>query len=585
MEGVPHFDDEEPTPNSFTFSSGEEGSQVITRFPSDEEENLITRFPSDEEGSQVITGFHTDKEYPLFDIENTPYGNNSLSPEYFPPSPLTLATRHGRPLSEFAPKIILTDAPSLRELIEDYDNNFTLTNENLEFYAMRSSKNLYPQAFRELLEEYVKRNTPKILDNHDVIGYVKRIDVEPGAHIFCRADLHGDLWALLRDLKGLQSQGFLDANFKIPQKYKGHFKLVFLGDYVDRGPESLKVLQLLCQLKIENGDDIILIRGNHEDSRLSFENKGAMNLREKKYIETNNLQEPLNIFFSSLPFAAYVGATGSRQYVQFSHGLCDPHRDISKIFSNPETDILPLYKLPENRGVETPHRIKELGNISYTQSNTLERFINYPDENSHLHEAVNEILNSKKTLSLKELLQQAKQCLAAYKTDVFIQKHIDKLNQFEELRFYGHLWSDAKEHDGISDIRTTELSSKFLHDYANLMQGPLGKIKAYIKGHQHVAERYTLKQSRKCTEGYVHILPIAGNLYHDQQDLAYLLTVNPRVKDWKRVEITRDSRYPKNIFGDPESLISFTTAKPIEEMPTPPMGTCQLSFVSNKKKF
>lgn len=41
--------------------------------------------------------------------------------------------------------------------------------------------------------------------------------------------------------------------------------LVLLGDYIDRGPDSLKVLQKIIDLKNEYGEKVIALRGNHDD--------------------------------------------------------------------------------------------------------------------------------------------------------------------------------------------------------------------------------------------------------------------------------------------------------------------------------
>ena len=40
--------------------------------------------------------------------------------------------------------------------------------------------------------------------------------------------------------------------------------LVYLGDYVDRGPDSWGVLNMLTHLKSSNMGSVHLIRGNHE---------------------------------------------------------------------------------------------------------------------------------------------------------------------------------------------------------------------------------------------------------------------------------------------------------------------------------
>jgi protein phosphatase len=40
--------------------------------------------------------------------------------------------------------------------------------------------------------------------------------------------------------------------------------MVFLGDYIDRGPHSIDILYSICYLKYTYPDSVILMRGNHE---------------------------------------------------------------------------------------------------------------------------------------------------------------------------------------------------------------------------------------------------------------------------------------------------------------------------------
>jgi len=68
-------------------------------------------------------------------------------------------------------------------------------------------------------------------------------------------DLHGDLESLRIILK---ESGFL----RIPQENPPY--LVFLGDYVDRGEESVELLSLVLKLKTILNSEVILLRGNHE---------------------------------------------------------------------------------------------------------------------------------------------------------------------------------------------------------------------------------------------------------------------------------------------------------------------------------
>jgi len=76
----------------------------------------------------------------------------------------------------------------------------------------------------------------------------KLIQVESGKVIFV-GDTHGDL----------------GATEKVIDKYlKPGNNLVFLGDYVDRGPASLKNINFLLEQKIKHPDSLYLLMGNHE---------------------------------------------------------------------------------------------------------------------------------------------------------------------------------------------------------------------------------------------------------------------------------------------------------------------------------
>jgi Calcineurin-like phosphoesterase len=68
-------------------------------------------------------------------------------------------------------------------------------------------------------------------------------------------DIHGDLTSLRRILTDMSFEAFLgDPNNK----------LIFLGDYVDRGTNSIGVIFVICRLKKKFPDSVILMRGNHE---------------------------------------------------------------------------------------------------------------------------------------------------------------------------------------------------------------------------------------------------------------------------------------------------------------------------------
>jgi serine/threonine protein phosphatase 1 len=82
----------------------------------------------------------------------------------------------------------------------------------------------------------------------------------PGSRIYCIGDIHGryDL------LKQLHEKILLHA-----ENYSGHKELIYLGDYIDRGEHSNRVIECLLGEPMP-GFDIVYLRGNHEQTMLDF---------------------------------------------------------------------------------------------------------------------------------------------------------------------------------------------------------------------------------------------------------------------------------------------------------------------------
>jgi serine/threonine protein phosphatase 1 len=81
-----------------------------------------------------------------------------------------------------------------------------------------------------------------------------------GLRIYALSDIHG--------CADLLERAFASIDADIQRKKAGRLLHVFLGDYIDRGLDSRRTLDLLIERARHN--DIVFLKGNHEDVLLDF---------------------------------------------------------------------------------------------------------------------------------------------------------------------------------------------------------------------------------------------------------------------------------------------------------------------------
>jgi len=74
--------------------------------------------------------------------------------------------------------------------------------------------------------------------------------------IYAIGDIHGELSKLVGLLKKIEAAGLSEAD-----------RLIFIGDYIDRGPDTPGVLDMMIKIKGYKPDTVFL-RGNHDQAML-----------------------------------------------------------------------------------------------------------------------------------------------------------------------------------------------------------------------------------------------------------------------------------------------------------------------------
>lgn len=90
------------------------------------------------------------------------------------------------------------------------------------------------------------------------------LHLSPGVKIF--GSLHGQYGDLIRFFEKF---GVPDLNPSFKKTDIEAMDYLFLGNYVDRGKNSLEVICLLFALKLKYPDSIHLLRGAHEDREVN----------------------------------------------------------------------------------------------------------------------------------------------------------------------------------------------------------------------------------------------------------------------------------------------------------------------------
>ena len=121
------------------------------------------------------------------------------------------------------------------------------------------------------------------------------VRVASPAYVF--GDIHGNLSDLMH---------YYELFWSLPlEMLTGNF--VFLGDYVDRGNQSLEVFLFLLMLKILKPDNFIILRGNHETAEMhkcfNFRDECLQKLGSN---HGNHIWNLMNDVMDVMPFSAVI---------------------------------------------------------------------------------------------------------------------------------------------------------------------------------------------------------------------------------------------------------------------------------------
>ncbi len=223
-----------------------------------------------------------------------------------------------------------------KEFVEPDNDNWT-NPEFTSFYKNRFEKSLLSIIFEKIKRIFgfsdrtyletdnFRKLLNKIIENkQDKIEKEKTIVLGPGDSCIVFGDLQGAFHSMIRNLRELVMQGFIDENLKILNK---NTYFVIIGDAINRSPYSLDLLEILLTLKDRNFDQVIYLAGSHEKKshwkgfNVREEIKYRFNCDKSINFDDINIVKDIDLILNRLPERLFIKHSKTGEKICFSHGL------------------------------------------------------------------------------------------------------------------------------------------------------------------------------------------------------------------------------------------------------------------------
>lgn len=162
--------------------------------------------------------------------------------------------------------------------------------------------------------------------------FTQALCVSPGTEIILFGDRHGDVRSTVAMIDELRTKGYFKSNDSFT--LKPGVLLVGLGDYVDRGNAGVETFLTIMWLKLKNPEQVILVRGNHEDCDMSVnKTQFQVELQQKLGKNFNYMDmQKINRIYDFMPVAVFIGSGTSKvDFLVGCHGFIELGYDPSSL--------------------------------------------------------------------------------------------------------------------------------------------------------------------------------------------------------------------------------------------------------------
>ncbi|MBX9621656.1 MAG: ABC transporter substrate-binding protein [Alphaproteobacteria bacterium] len=164
---------------------------------------------------------------------------------------------------------------------------------------------LSPSYFKKIIESYLIITVSKDFNPAHILLHPLTKDEE----FYIWGDLQGAFHSLVRTLNDLKEKNIMGDDFQIVNP---HHYFIFNGNVIGRSAYNLETLSLIITLILKNPQNVIYLKGPHEEKRfwLNLGLRNELEILEKDLsFEETALELLISQFFSTLPETLYLAET------------------------------------------------------------------------------------------------------------------------------------------------------------------------------------------------------------------------------------------------------------------------------------
>jgi endonuclease/exonuclease/phosphatase family metal-dependent hydrolase len=345
----------------------------------------------------------------------------------------------------------------LNENAKSFINNIVYDNTIINKFI-----NSFTDAY-DIMKQYVQKNRVNILDdsikkeNRDELyecGLLYNVTAKQIDRYIIFGDIHGSFHTFFRNLIRLHK--FNVINLK-QYKVMDNYKLIFLGDVVDRGQYAIEILYIISKFIINNNTNtelrVIFNKGNHEHNS-TYKTYGFLNeLKNKTNNNYKDLQDEIDNLLSILPTALTVTYKNKRLWLCHGGIPVESDQDTTNIILNSSNNNVQLIKNKLN--------VREIKWNDFDESSDQTEYSTYLTRLNKIHQT-----GLIKYMNL-------------YNLDFIIRGHQDDYSNAmifpnptdSPADYYGHLYIHKLD-NSVNNFIT--VNNKFSID--KRVHGPIGKV-------------------------------------------------------------------------------------------------------------